>query len=101
MRLQIYCIYMILIAFAYFLYLFADVRYHIYRTKNQFKDHIERTQHIDEYMKTGRAINKSGGIQVLFIFHKIAYIYFIGMHTVCVKHKYKESFVLNLILKFR
>lgn len=74
MRVQIYCIYMLLIAFAYFLYLFADIQYHIYRTKNQFKDHIERTQHIDECMKTERAINKGDGNQVLFIFHKIAYI---------------------------
>lgn len=49
--LQALCIYMQLMAFAYFLYLYIDIRLHVYRAKNQLKVRIERTQLIDEYIK--------------------------------------------------
>lgn len=92
---------MLLIAIAYFLYLFAfDIRYHIYRAKNQFKDRFQRTQHINKFLEKERA--GDNGNQVLFIFCDMITACALLSNTICEKHQHKESFVvLNLILKFR
>lgn len=45
---------MLLMAIGYFLYLFVDIRMHVYRTQNQLKARTERKQMIDEYNKNMR-----------------------------------------------
>lgn len=68
MHAQIFCIYMLVIAFAYFLYLYADIRYHKYRAKHQKRmDHNQRTQNVDEFIK-GECADIDSGNQVLFTF---------------------------------
>lgn len=51
---QAFCIYMLLMAFAYFLYLYIDIRLHVHRAKNELKHRIERKQRIDDYIKNVR-----------------------------------------------
>lgn len=92
MHAQIFCIYMLLVAFAYFLYLYADIRYHIYCSKNQFKDRIQRIQQIDEYIKKERCTDS--GNQVLFIFYEITWNYTYTIYQTK-KHQHEESFVLK------
>lgn len=72
---QIFCIYMLIIAFAYFLYLFADIRYHIYRAKNQFKECIQRTQHIEKFMEKERAIDSENQVSCIYFMILILHIF--------------------------
>lgn len=41
---------MLLTAFAYFLYLYIDIRMHVYRAKHEIKLRLERQQLIEEYI---------------------------------------------------
>lgn len=41
---------MLLTAFAYFLYLYIDIRLHVYRAKHEIKLRLERQQLIEEYI---------------------------------------------------
>ncbi|XP_055296860.1 proton channel OtopLc-like isoform X2 [Sitodiplosis mosellana] len=47
---QVFCIYMLLMAFAYFLYLYIDIRCYVYRAKNQLKRRLERKKLIDAHI---------------------------------------------------
>lgn len=69
MHAQIFCIYMLVIAFAYFLYLFADIRCHIDRAKKQYRERHQRAQNIAESIKKERCAVIESENQVLFSFY--------------------------------
>lgn len=48
--LQAFCIYMLITSFAYFLFLFTDIRLHVNRAKMALEDRQERQQLIEEHI---------------------------------------------------
>lgn len=47
---QAFCIYMIVVAFAYFLFLYIDIRIHVNRAKEAIRDRELRRQILEEHI---------------------------------------------------
>ncbi|XP_031634148.1 proton channel OtopLc-like [Contarinia nasturtii] len=64
---QAFCLYMLCMAFAYFLYLYKDIRRHIFHAKNELKDRLERKELIENYVKQNKVHgNRSTNVEALY-----------------------------------